>query len=79
MLQSRQAADGLFNRKRDLPLDLFRAEGWNDGVDLNLDRRRVGKGVNVEKLQRDCPGDGGGQRAENHQHAIPQREVDDVV
>src|SRR5262249_17408430 len=47
------------------------------GVDLHLRGRGVGKGVNVEVLQRQPAGDGEGQCPDDHQEAVVQRKVDD--
>jgi hypothetical protein len=49
--ETRQAADGQLDRERDLRLGLLRIERGRGGVDLDLDGRRVGKGVNGEDAQ----------------------------
>ena len=51
-MQPRQTADRLLNRERNLSLDLFRRERRGDRVDLNLNRRRVRKCIDVKVPQR---------------------------
>ena len=78
-LQAGQAADRLLDRKRDPLLDFFRPERRRDGVDLHLDRRRVGKGIDIEIAQRHAAHRRQRHDAGNDQQAVPQRKVDDPV
>ncbi len=52
VLQARETADGQLDELRDLLLDLQWIQGWRDGVDLHLHRRRVGKRIDRETVQR---------------------------
>ena len=54
LLEALQAPEGVLDREGDLPLDLLGRELGGDGVDLDLDRRRVGEGV--ERQARSPPG-----------------------
>jgi hypothetical protein len=77
--QVRQTADRLLDRKSDLLLDLLRAERRGDGVDLDLDRSRVRKGVHVERTKRHESGEQArGQQRQNEQPML-QRPSDDPV
>ena len=50
--QPLQAAEGVLDGEGDLPLDLLGRERGGDGVDLDLDRRRVGEGVQRQSRPR---------------------------
>ena len=76
-LQMRHAAERLFHRIRDASLDFFRIELRNDRIHLNLNRRDVGKRVDVQTAHRHQPQDGESQGEHNHRKAMMQREVDD--
>ena len=55
IFQTGQTADRLLDREGDLPLDLLGRQSRGDGVDLNLDRRRVRERVDVQLRQRNPP------------------------
>src|SRR5207253_625111 len=79
LLQARHAADLLFDGKGDLLLDLLRRERRRRAVDLDLDGRRIGKGVDIELSEREGPHDGAGNHAKDHPEAMPQRKVDNPI
>ena len=78
-LQARQAADGLLDGKRDSLFDFFRPQRRSDGVDLHLNRRGVGKGIDIQVTQRHSAGDGEDGKPQNHQKPVPQRKIDDAI
>ena len=55
LLEAGQPGDGLLDREGDLLLDLEGRERRRGGVDLDLDRRRVGKRIDRQTEQRVRP------------------------
>jgi hypothetical protein len=72
LFESRHAAHRQLDRKGDLPFDLFGDERRGGRIDLHLHRRGVGKGVDVQRRQRDHSGGGHHHRSENDQDAVIQ-------
>ena len=68
-LEPGQTAQHLLDGEGDLLLDLLRAEARGDGVDLHLNRRRVGESINVQVPHRHRPEDGEGRRRQDHEQS----------
>src|SRR5207249_80097 len=79
LFESGQAADGHLDWEGDEPLDLLWGQGRGNGIDLNLDRRRVRKGVDCQVAKRVKSACRGEQDGGDDDHAITEGPVNDGV
>src|SRR5262249_5734129 len=69
----------LFQRRSDLALNLVGGERRGGGVDLDLDRRRVGKRIDVNEQKRGQPEKGAAACSQDHDGPVTQRQIDQPV
>ena len=69
---------GQLDRKRDQPLDFFGHQRRGRRVDLHLHRRRVGKGVEVQRPRRIDADERHDQRKDHHDGTVVERPDDDA-
>src|SRR5262249_3273072 len=79
LLHARHAADLLLDGKSDLLLDLYGIKRWSRRIDLDLYRRCIGKGIDVEFRQRERADGAQCRHGEKHREAVGQRKVDDPI
>ena len=78
-LQAWQTADRLLHWEGDLAFSLFWRQRGSNRIDLNLNRRRIRKGVDVEAPERNQPQAREAQGDQDHQRPVPERKIDDPV
>jgi hypothetical protein len=69
----------LLDASADQTLDVERAQRRGHRVDLNLDGRRVGKGVERQPPEGDDARDGERKGRQDDDQPVAQREIDDLV
>ena len=79
LLQALQPAEGVLHGEGDQPLDLLGRQRRGDGVDLHLDRRGVGEGVQRQAACGPDPEDDQHGRQKQDDEAVPQAELDQGV